>query len=129
MLQEDRTEWGLMDKSLLLDSDNGGDKMAKLEKKHGYIKGENVDEYGYKQFQIISEPKEGGDYEKVECQINAIQGKTKEKWVWSMTDIVRNQLIEAYGSDSTEWIGKTLEVYTEETKNGKKTIKLFKEQF
>ena len=101
-------------------------EMAKLEKAPQYIKGEDIQGKKGLRFKFLSEFVRGGDYQKLSGDIQVIDGEDKYKAKWSMSDKVGNQVIDALGDDSAEWVGKEVEVQYAEV-NGHKTIILAQE--
>lgn len=101
-----------------------------VEKTEKFIKAEDIGTTKGVTFTIIEEPIEvTGNYgKKVECRVTMQKGDEKAKARWSINNTNKDLLIDAYGSDTTEWIGKKLSVHTE-TINGKLSIILDKEQF
>lgn len=85
--------------------------MAKLEKTPQFIKGTDLKgESSAIVFKFLDEFIRGGDYNKLNGTIQVIAGEKKFKAKWSCSDKVGNQLIDFFGDDSTEWIGKEIEV-------------------
>ncbi len=122
-----RTEWGLIDKSLLLDTD-GGDKMQ-VTKSEKFVKAEDIEKTGT-QFTIIEEPKEhDGTYGmELTTRVKMQNGESTAKAKWRINDTNKDLLINAFGTDTADWIGKTLSIHIE-TISGKPSIILDKEQF
>ena len=101
-----------------------------VEKSEKYVKAEDIGAGRGVTFTIIEEPIEViGTYgKKVECRVTMQKGEEKAKAKWSINNTNKDTLIDAYGADTTEWIGKKLSVHTE-TVNGKNSIFLDREQF
>lgn len=101
--------------------------MAKLEKAPQYIKGEDLKGAGNVEFKFLSEFIRGGDYNKLNGDIQVIpKNGEKFKARWSCSDKVGNQLIDMLGDDSSEWVGKQVTV-THSMVNNKDTIILAQE--
>lgn len=101
-----------------------------VEKSEKYVKAEDIGAAKGVTFTIIEEPIEViGTYgKKVECRVTMQKGDEKAKAKWSINNTNKDTLIDAYGADTTEWIGKKLSVHIE-TVNGKNSIFLDREQF
>lgn len=100
--------------------------MTLLEKAPQFIKGEDVIGKKGLKFKFLSEFARGGDYNRLQGDIQVIDGETKYKAKWSPSDTVGNQLIDRFGADSAEWVGQEVEVRHGE-KNGKHMIVLAQE--
>lgn len=81
-------------------------------------------------FKILEEPYENtGNYgKKLECRIKMQSGEESAFAKWSINNTNKDMLIDAYGNETADWIGKELKVHVE-TINNKESIILNKEQF
>ena len=95
--------------------DNGGDKMQ-VEKAPQFIHADDVREYQIEKFKILTEPKlsEGNFGEQLVCEVYAIRKDgSKERAKWTINDRTRTVLIDSYGKETSEWIGKELDISTD----------------
>ena len=106
---------------LLLDYDNGGDKMVQVEKSEtNWLNGNKCKEMGITELVIVTEPiPEEGQYGvKLTCKVNA----NKHDFNWSMNDTSKNALIDKYGAETKSWIGKKIPIETALSSNNKRAI-------
>ena len=98
-------------------------KVTKTEK---FVKAEDIKGKLGQVFKILEEPIEvQGDYgKKLECRIKTNNGFAK----WSINKTCKDMLIDAFGDETSEWIGEELKVHVENI-NGKDAIILDQEQF
>ena len=101
-----------------------------VEKSEKFVKAEDIGAAKGVTFTIIEEPIEViGNYgKKIECRVTMQKGDEKAKAKWSINNTSKDVLIDAFGADTTEWIGKKIEVHTESV-NGKLSIFVNREQF
>ena len=96
----------------LLHDNYGGDKMQ-VEKAPQFIRKEDVLEHGIEKFKILTESKlnEGTYGTELVCEIYAIRKDgNKERAKWRINDKTRSHLIDKVGKDTSEWIGKELNI-------------------
>ena len=82
-----------------------------VEKAPQFIRKEDVLEYGIERFKILTEAKlnEGTYGTELVCEAYAIRKDgSKERIKWRINDKTRSNLIDAFGKDTSEWIGKEL---------------------
>lgn len=93
-----------------------------IEKSVRYVKAEDIKGQDKVSFKILDEPIEvdGQFGKKIETVVKMNFGEAL-KVKWSISNTNRDKLIDLYGKDTTEWIGKTIPVHTEKI-NGKDAI-------
>lgn len=99
-----------------------------LEKSEQFIKPDNITKDTL--FTILEEPKliDGEFGKKLETRIKIQNGENTEKARWRINNTSKDILIDAYGAESENWIGKTFTVGTQQIA-GKNAIIVNKEQF
>ncbi len=98
----------------------------KVTKTERFVKADDIKGKLETIFKILEEPIEvQGNYgKKLECRIKIHDDFAK----WSINTTNKDMLIDAYGPETSDWIGKELKVHVENI-NGKDAIILDKEQF
>ncbi len=110
------TENDLIRKDFLLDdfiNDNYGGENMQISKSVGFVKASDVKDLGLKKFKIVTEAKEqsGNFGMELVCQIKAINDKgQKDDASWRINNTTRNVLIDAWGKDTSDWIGKEVSI-------------------
>ena len=104
--------------------------MAQVTKSEKFVKAEDIKGKLETKFKILEEPYEvTGTYgKKLETRIKMQNGSDSAFAKWSLSNTNKDLLIDAYGGETTDWIGKELLVHVE-TINGKEAIIINKEQF
>ena len=94
-----------------------------IEKSPQYIKAEDIKGANKVVFKIVTEPLEvdGKFGKKVEAMILAVADNEKVRAKWSIGNKNRDTLIDKYGKDTADWIGKEVPVKVEII-NGKESI-------
>jgi len=108
-------------------NNNGGDKMQ-VTKTEKFVRAEDIGADTV--FKILEEPIEvQGNYgKKLECRIKMQDGKESAFAKWSINNTNKDLLIDAFGKETSDWIGHEFKVH-KETINNKDSIILNKEQF
>jgi hypothetical protein len=107
------TEWDLIRRDLLLEY--GGDTVQ-VEKAPQFVRAEDVKQYGITKFKILTEPKlnEGNFGIELTCEAFAIRPDgEKDRIKWRINDRTRANLIDKFGKETAEWVGKELSVSTD----------------
>ena len=106
---------------------NGGDKMQ-VTKTERFAKADDIGADTV--FKILDEPIEvQGKYgKKLECRIQMQNGTEKSNAKWSINNTSKDTMIDGYGKQTEEWIGKSVKVH-KATINNKDSILVNKEQF
>ncbi len=108
----------------------GGEKNTTITKvlTGRYLKGSFVKENDIKEFVIVSKPEivdseyEGKITKKVQCQVEYKDKGKEDPNVWEMNQTCRNILVDKFGEDETNWMGKKIPVETGLTSNNKRSI-------
>ena len=103
--------------------------MPKIEKSEQFVKAEDV--ITGTVFTILEEASEkDGNYGKeLITRVKMVNGDDSAKARWRINDTNRDLLIDAYGNDTADWVGKTVAVVVSIGNNGKKQLLLDKAQF
>ena len=114
----------LSDNSRELIGNRLGDKnMVQAQYSETFLKGEDVNSMGITKLKILDE----GSYVKEnyggQLQVRVLANdKDKKKYKWSLNSKANDQLINLFGKDTAEWVGKEIEIGTEQNKSGKPSV-------
>ena len=87
-----------------------------VEKAPQFIHADDVKQYQIEKFKILTEPKlsEGNFGEQLVCEVYAVRKDgSKERVKWTINDRTRTVLIDSFGKETSEWIGKELNITTD----------------
>jgi archaellum component FlaG (FlaF/FlaG flagellin family) len=90
--------------------------MAEYEVKESeYVSGKEIKDLTGVVFEILDEVKDApSDFgTKPKCQVNVITNAATTKKMWTLNQQNVNFFVEKIGKNSTEWVGKKVEVFTE----------------
>ena len=108
------------------DSVTGGErKMVQAQFSETFLKGEDIISSGITKLKILDEGSyvKGNYGEQLQVRVLA-NDKDKKKYKWSLGAKANDQLINLFGKDTAEWVGKEIDVTTEPNKSGKPSIVL-----
>lgn len=105
------------------DSVTGGEKMVQAQFSETFLKGEDVNSMGITKLKILDEGSyvKGNYGEQLQVRVLA-NDKDKKKFKWSLNSKANDQLINLFGKDTAEWVGKEIEIGTEQNKSGKPSV-------
>ena len=89
-----------------------------------WLSGEKAKELGLTELLILSEAEQldkeyqGKKSQKTVCKVQA----GSNVYTWEMNQTTANTMIDAYGEDSKDWIGKTIPIETSISSNGHRAI-------
>ena len=92
-------------------------------KSEKFIKAEDLKDATDTKFKILDEPVEvAGQYgKKLECRVKVTAKGQSVNARWSINNTSKNSLIDKFGAETSEWIGKEFNVYNSMV-SGKETI-------
>lgn len=101
----------------------GEKNMVQAQLSETFLKGEDIISSGITRLKILDE----GSYVKGnygdQLQVRVLANdKDKKKYKWSLGNKANDQLINLFGKDTAEWVGKEIEVSTEQNKAGKPVV-------
>ena len=89
-----------------------------------WLSGEKAEELGLTEVLILSEAEQldkeyqGKKSKKTVCKVQA----GSNVYTWEMNQTTANSLVDAYGEETKDWIGKTIPIETRRTPNGHSAI-------
>jgi hypothetical protein len=87
-----------------------------------YLKGDYVKEKGIQSLKILTEAKDSDSKDfgvKLECNVSYDNMVKDAPYIWSMNKTSRNVLIDFFGKDTKNWIGRIVPVETAVTEKGR----------
>uniref|UniRef100_A0AAT9JAP8 ORF75 n=1 Tax=Nitrosopumilaceae spindle-shaped virus TaxID=3065433 RepID=A0AAT9JAP8_9VIRU len=97
--------------------------MVQAQYSETFLKGESIIELGITKLKILDEGSyvKGNYGEQLQVRVLA-NDKEKKKFKWSLGAKANDTLISLFGKDTSEWVGKEIEVATEQNKSGKPSV-------
>lgn len=97
--------------------------MVQAQYSETFLKGEDVNLLGITSLKILDEGSyvKGNYGEQLQVRVLA-NDKDKKKYKWSLGSEANDTLINIFGKDTAEWVGKSIEITTKPNKSGKPSI-------
>ena len=101
----------------------GEKNMVQAQYSETFLKGEDVKLLGITNLKILDEGSyvKGNYGEQLQVRVLA-NDKDKKKFKWSLNSKANDSLITLFGKDTAEWVGKTIEITTENNKSGNASV-------
>lgn len=96
--------------------------MGEIAKQTGeYLKGDFVKDRNITEFQIISEPKDvDSDFgRKLQCEVTFPGQEKEDPFKWTLNKKSRNILVDYFGTNSENWMNKTVPIESAPTEKGR----------
>ena len=102
---------------------NSEKQMVQAQYSETFLKGEDVKLLGITNLKILDEGSyvKGNYGEQLQVRVLA-NDKDKKKFKWSLSSKANDTLITLFGKDTAEWVGKTIEITTENNKSGNASV-------